>query len=526
MKIRRIAIKDFGKLHNQTIDFAPGLNVLCGENESGKSTVHTFIKSMLYGMQRQRGRGAKKDTYSVYCPWENPASYGGILWFENGEKNFRLTRNFYKENQTGELLCENDGELLDLEQGDLDMALGGVSEAVYENTVSVAQLKAAAGPELVREVQNYMASFQGTGDSSVDLGRTMQMLKMTRKGYQVQEEKRKRELEAEKEKISVKQEYLQKEIQELRERRAQIQSQETSMETDRGERGIRTMENRIKELERKRKKTFLLLVPGLLAFVCVIAACILYGTELLSLHSGNHGGVSFPAIVIMVLLALAIACILVFLKKQKKEIETYRKLLRKRKGKQDKLAWNREKLEEEEREKRTVLENLMVEYRETEDQEYLPSEDELEVEAVNLAMETIEMLSERIHTQVGGSLRERTSEILSEITGGKYREVLLDADLHISINTGDRIVRMESLSRGTVEQIYFSLRMAAGELLCGEEEFPVFLDEIFGMYDSERLLSTLRWLAAQNRQVILTTCQPREIQLLETANIPYHKIAL
>ena len=57
---------------------------------------------------------------------------------------------------------------------------------VYENTVSVAQLKSSTGTELVREVQNYMASYQGAGDSSVDLGRTMQRLKMERKGYQVQ----------------------------------------------------------------------------------------------------------------------------------------------------------------------------------------------------------------------------------------------------------------------------------------------------------------------------------------------------
>ena len=28
-----------------------------------------------------------------------------------------------------------------------------------------------------------MASYQGTGDSSIDMGRAMQMLKMSRKGY-------------------------------------------------------------------------------------------------------------------------------------------------------------------------------------------------------------------------------------------------------------------------------------------------------------------------------------------------------
>ena len=83
---------------------------------------------------------------------------------------------------------------MDVAAGDLDAVLGGISETVYENTVSIAQLKSTTGVELVREVQNYMASYQGAGDSSVDLGRTMQMLKMSRKGYQVQADKKKKEI--------------------------------------------------------------------------------------------------------------------------------------------------------------------------------------------------------------------------------------------------------------------------------------------------------------------------------------------
>ncbi|MFR7396103.1 MAG: ATP-binding protein [Blautia wexlerae] len=36
-----------GEIHDRTLEFSPGINVLYGENESGKTTVHTFIKSML-----------------------------------------------------------------------------------------------------------------------------------------------------------------------------------------------------------------------------------------------------------------------------------------------------------------------------------------------------------------------------------------------------------------------------------------------------------------------------------------------
>lgn len=56
----------------------------------------------------------------------------------------------------------------------------------------MAQLKSVTGKDLVRELQNYMASYQGTGDSSVDMGRAMQMLKMSRKGYLTEAARRKK----------------------------------------------------------------------------------------------------------------------------------------------------------------------------------------------------------------------------------------------------------------------------------------------------------------------------------------------
>lgn len=116
------------------------------------------------------------------------------------ERIIVLPEIFTKKKKLGELLCEDDGSLVDAEQGALGTILGNVSEAVYDNTVSVAQLKSVTGKDLVRELQNYMASYQGTGDSSVDMGRAMQMLKMSRKGYLTESARRKKDLEKEKEK--------------------------------------------------------------------------------------------------------------------------------------------------------------------------------------------------------------------------------------------------------------------------------------------------------------------------------------
>ena len=106
MLIKKITIHNFGKIHNRTFDLSEGINVLYGENESGKTTVHTFIKGMLYGIPRQRGRAAANDIYRTYEPWENPGEYGGTIWFEAGGMSYRLTRNFRRERPFGELLCE------------------------------------------------------------------------------------------------------------------------------------------------------------------------------------------------------------------------------------------------------------------------------------------------------------------------------------------------------------------------------------------------------------------------------------
>ena len=115
MKIEKLEIRNFGKMQNRTLEFSDGIQLISGENESGKSTVHTFIRSMLFGMTRGRGRAAKNDVYSRYEPWENPAYYAGEMVLESGGKRFRLTRNFGRQNANAKLVCLTDGEVLSVE---------------------------------------------------------------------------------------------------------------------------------------------------------------------------------------------------------------------------------------------------------------------------------------------------------------------------------------------------------------------------------------------------------------------------
>ena len=68
--------------------------------------------------------------------------------------------------------------------------------------------------------------------------------------------------------------------------------------------------------------------------------------------------------------------------------------------------------------------------------------------------------------------------------------------------------------------------MAAGELLCKKEPFPVILDDVFGMYDEERLAAVLRWLHKEKKQIIISTCNKREMEILDREGMTYQKLIL
>ena len=105
--------------------------------------------------------------------------------------------------------------------------------------------------------------------------------------------------------------------------------------------------------------------------------------------------------------------------------------------------------------------------------------------------------------------------MLEELTEGRYTHIALDDKLQIKINTPDRLLDVRQVSYGTMNQIYFALRMAAGDVLSGGRPLPIVLDEAFAMYDDERLAAALRWLERSGRQVILFSCQKREKEIYD-----------
>ena len=84
MRLLDLHIDGFGKFHDRTVRFEDGMNLVYGKNEAGKSTLHTFIRCMLFGMERGRGRAARNDLFTRFEPWQNKGAYGGWIRLEKG----------------------------------------------------------------------------------------------------------------------------------------------------------------------------------------------------------------------------------------------------------------------------------------------------------------------------------------------------------------------------------------------------------------------------------------------------------
>ena len=133
-------------------------------------------------------------------------------------------------------------------------------------------------------------------------------------------------------------------------------------------------------------------------------------------------------------------------------------------------------------------------------------------QALALAEETLEKTAAEMGDQTAGILNRRASEIFAAFTDGAYRSLRMDGERHLSVWDGVRNIPAERLSRGTVEQIYLAVRLAAADILL-EEPVPVILDDVFAFYDDKRLESALKWLSCQGKQVIIFTCHKREEEI-------------
>ena len=155
-----------------------------------------------------------------------------------------------------------------------------------------------------------------------------------------------------------------------------------------------------------------------------------------------------------------------------------------------------------------------------------------EIDAINLAAETMTELQSSIQSSFGHYLNKEAGELIAGITGGVYDSMWIDQNLDIFMNTPGKIVPIEDVSSGTMDQIYLALRLAAARLIQGDTgaakaRLPLIFDDSFAMYDEQRLASALQYITEiHHGQILLFTCHTREQRILESENVKFNLIEM
>lgn len=170
MKIKYLKVNGFGKINNKEIELKDGINVIYGENETGKSSILKFISSMLYGVSKNKN-GKEISDFDKFKPWKNEEFSGKISYELDSGKSYEVFREFKKKNPIiyNENMEDISGEyILDKTKGiNFFYEQTGIDEETFYNTAITEQegirLSKSSQNSIVQKISNLISS----GDDNI-----------------------------------------------------------------------------------------------------------------------------------------------------------------------------------------------------------------------------------------------------------------------------------------------------------------------------------------------------------------------
>ena len=412
-----------------------------------------------------------------------------------------------------QLFCQENENVLELgSDTPAHLIFGKLSEKLYENAADVKALKGTSAADFARELHNYLGALEKSWDSSMQLGRADQMLKMWRKGYLSQKERWQKDVQRQQDKMSARLEELESQLDELRDRKGQVAQQQTEIYSSASREEETLLGEQIRTTEKKNLEMIAVAVIAAVVGIVGLVGHFQMGDEM----SRVGMDVCVAAAVIAIIYSFSVR------RRLRSELAKQKKKKARMQVHQDKLKFSQEDLDENYNEMLTAFTNIQKDYQEYETETALPRSEDLEIQALNLAMETIGTLSGDIYRESGRKIRIRASRILRELTDGKFIEVFRDNQQHIMLDTEQGQAELEKFSLADMKLVYFAIRMAAGELLAAKTTLPVMLDDLWSGCPEEQILSALKWLKKQPGQIFIRTDNAKITELLE--HIEYTKM--
>ena len=179
MKIKSLKINAFGNLKEKEIEFNDHINIVQGNNESGKSTLLKFITNIFYGTSKNK-KGKEFSDYDRYKPWVGEEFSGKLNYELDNGKKYEVFRDFNKKNP--KIYNENLEDIS--KEFTIDKTYGNqffveqtnVDESMFFSCLVSMQQEV----KLDKNVQNAMvqkvANLAGTGDDSISYKKAIEKI--------------------------------------------------------------------------------------------------------------------------------------------------------------------------------------------------------------------------------------------------------------------------------------------------------------------------------------------------------------
>ena len=179
MIIKNLKINGFGKLENREFILGDKINIIEGNNESGKSTLLKFISSMLFGVSKNKN-GKFIPDFDRYKPWNDSEYSGKISYSLDDGSSFEVYREFKKKspiiyNETKEDISNNYGT--DKSKESLFFSeQTGINEDNFLSTCMAEQENVKLSSNMKNDVIQKLSNLVSTGDENTSYKKAVDRL--------------------------------------------------------------------------------------------------------------------------------------------------------------------------------------------------------------------------------------------------------------------------------------------------------------------------------------------------------------
>ena len=461
MIIKNLYLKSYGKFENYNMQFSDGINIIYGKNESGKSTIASALKTLLYP-------SAKKE-YAYKRNYIPIAEKQARIEMEFAHNNENYETSLLLGLTNSKTICKTIKKPLNNEINVGNDSIGEhflkLQEDMFDSVCFVRNLNSMdkiSGCD--REITSILSENSPTEPVETDACETLEAdirkyLRKTESGLIYP--------------YALKLSETEEKIENCLKRRKEIEiiSEE-----------IKNLHNKISDGNKNIKTEKINKVAGRIFFVCFLICIIL----------GFLNRIFFPVGALCLLPAYFLT------REAKTDDDTENKI---------KIA--------------TLTERLKNLTQNTEDFEALQSlkkelhqkisEAKNRLNVLKTTKEILDIAVTRRKEDYIPALNIETKKILSDILN--IEKLRINDSLEISYTEKDKIFEKNSshFSKGTKDVLYFAMRIAVHKLICPSA--PLILDDCFAETDDERFEKCINYLLKKHKgQVFYFTCHKRIFQ--------------